>query len=175
MRNKIKTACGGVIVIPRKAEEHLRAHPEVAELLPEAIGRVRLPSGGEFLATEVEMGRVVGRSGCVATPRIGLHDPATFARRIGRDNFSRVVLDAAGPETTTVVVLAFPAREERGTYVLVSSWIGTLAEKEPWDLSLRTPEEVQRSRDFWTTHALVHDPEVMGKVYWMSWAKVLGE
>jgi hypothetical protein len=59
---KFRTACGGVITISPKAEDHLVAHPEVRGLLLEAIGRVALPRDGAFLSTEVEMGRIVGRS-----------------------------------------------------------------------------------------------------------------
>ncbi len=171
---KYVTACGGAIVVPRKAEEHLRAHPEVREILAEAIGKVSLPRDGGFLAIEVEMGRVVGLSGCMEALRIKVDDQAYFAQRIGRDKPTRVLPGARGVETTKVVVLAFPARGEAGTYVLVSSWVGTLAPKEPWDANIRSQEEFQESLDFWCSHALVHDSEVMGPVFESTWEEILG-
>lgn len=171
-RSKLKTMCGGTIIVPPKTQDHLRAHPEVACLLPEAIGRIALPLDGSFLAVEVEMNRVVGRSGCIQKPPVGLNDRTLFAQRIGRERPSRVILEQ-GPETTKVVVLAFASREDTRTYVLVTSFVGQLAPKEPWDRNIRSEKERQESLDFWCSHALTHDPEVMGPVFESTWAEVL--
>ena len=169
---KFKTFCGGAIVVPRKAEDHLRAHPNVDLLLPEAIARVRLPRDGAFLSAEVEMRRVVGKSGCVSTPPISPSDRALFAQRTGRDHPSRVIV-GEGEKTTKVVVLAFASREEADTYVLVTSWVGSLAPKEPWDSNIRTDEEYQESLSFWCSNALVWDPAVMSKPFESSWEEIL--
>jgi len=169
---KFKTFCGGTIVVPHKAEDHLRAHPEVDLLLPEAIARVCLPQDGAFLSAEVEMGRVVGRSGCVQTPSIVLNDRTLFAQRIGRDHPSRVIV-GEGEKTTKVVVLAFASREEADTYVLVTSWVGSLAPKEPWDSNIRTDEEYQECLNFWCSNALVWDPAVMSEPFEGTWEEVL--
>lgn len=168
-----KTACGGTIIVPPKAEDHLRAHLEVLAPLPEAIGLVELPKDGSFLAVEVEMERVVGRSGCVATPRIGLTDPAYFALRVGRERPSRVILDVEGPETTKVVVLAFASKESARMYILVTSFVGELAPKEPWDRNIKSQEELQESLDFWCSHALAYDRSVMGEPFASTWRQVL--
>jgi hypothetical protein len=172
LMRKFKTLCGGTIVVPHKVEGHLRAHPEVDLLLPEAIARVRLPQDGAFLSAEVEMGRVVGRSGCVQTPLIGLTDRTLFAKRIGRDHPSRVIV-SEGKKTTKVVVLAFASREEAGTYVLVTSWVGSLAPKEPWDPNIRGDAEYQECLSFWCSNALVWDPSVMSEPFKGSWEEVL--
>ncbi len=169
---KYRTACGGTIVVPTKAEDHLRAHPEVGALLPEAIGLVVLPSDGAFLSTEVEMGRVVGRSGCVQTPPISPSDRSLFAQRVGRERASCVIM-GVGEETTKVAILASPSRQEAGTYVLVTAWVGTLARKEPWDPMIRSQEEYQECLRFWCSNALVWDPAVMSEPFESSWDEVL--
>ena len=169
---KFKTACGGTIIIPRKTEEHLLTHPEAQDLLPEATGRVVLPQNRTFLSTEVEMGRVVGRTGCMQTTPINLDDRAMFAQRVGRDRPSRVII-GDGEETTKVVVLAFASREEADTYVLVTSWVGSLAPKEPWDQNICNSAERQESLRFWCTHALVWDTTVMSKPFKSSWKDIL--
>lgn len=169
-----KTACGGTIVVPSKAQEHLRVHPEVHGLLQEAVGRLALPEDGRFLAVAVEMGRVVGKSGCAETPCVGPDDPAFFALRVGRDKPSRVTLGVQGPDMTKVVVLAFASRESARTYVLVTSFVGELAPKEPWDRNIRSQGEFQKSLDFWSSHALVHDPAVMAEPFQSTWNQVLG-
>jgi len=167
-----KTACGGKIIVPRKAEDHLVAHPEVRDLLSEAIAKLRLPQDGAFLSAEVEMGRVIGRSGCVQTPLIALPDRALFAQRVGRDRPSRVIV-GEGVETTKVVILAFAARGEAGTYVLLTSWVGTLARKEPWDRTIATAVEHQDCLQFWCSHALVWDSAVMSAPFESCWTEVL--
>ncbi len=172
---EFKTACGGRIIVPQKAEDHLRAHPEVEELLTEAVALVRLPRDSAFLSAEVELGRIVGRSGAVKTTPIVPTDRTLFAQRVGRAKPTRVVVGKEGEETTKVVVLAFPARGEAGTYVLVTSWIGSLAPKEPWDPMIKTPEEYQDCLQFWCSNALVWDPAVMLEPIESSWEEILGE
>jgi hypothetical protein len=174
LQREYRTACGGRIVVPPKTADHLRAHPEVVEHLGDAIARVRLPDGGAFLRVAVEMNQLVGRSGCVQTPLIGLQDKSLFAQRIGRERPSRVVI-GEGEETTKFVVLAFPARGETGTYVLVTSWVGSLAFKEPWDSMIKTQEEYQESLGFWCSNALVWDADVMSAPFESTWEEILGE
>jgi hypothetical protein len=171
-----KTACGGTIVVPLKAEEHLRAHPQVLKILPEAIGRIRLSRYRGYLATEVNMERLVGRSGCVMAPWIGLDDKAFFAQRIGREKSSRVQLEIKGQETTQVAILAFEAdesREEMRKFILITSWIGFLAPKEPWDPNVRSQEDFKECLNFWSSHALVYDPKVMGPYFESTWRKII--
>ncbi len=171
---EFSTSCGGTIMVPFSAQEHLLAHPEVSELLAEAIGQLSLPSGGQFLAAEVEMGRVVGRSGCASTKPITSGDLTTFAVRTGRERASRVIAGVEGPETTKVSVLAFASKESERKYVLITSFIGDLAPKEPWDRSLISGSaEHRESLEFWCRHALVHQPEIMGKVFESTWNEVL--
>jgi len=167
-----RTACGGTIVVPAKAEDHLRAHPEVEGVLAEAVAKVRLPQNGAFLSAEIEMGRVVGKSGCVSTSLITPWTTALFAQRIGRERASRVVI-GEGEETTKVAVLAFVSRGEVGTYVLVTSWVGSLAPKEPWDPKIEGRKEFQSCVSFWCSHALVYDSSVMGEPFESSWEKIL--
>ena len=164
---------GGSIIVPPKAQEHLRAHPEVGGVLAEAIGHITLPLNGEFLAVAVEMGRVVGGRHGVSTALILPGASATFALRMGREKPSRVIVGVEGPESTTVVVLAF-ASKKKDEYVLKTSFIGELAPKEPWDRSLRPgSKESQESLDFWCCHALVYDPAVMKPAFESSWSVVM--
>lgn len=171
---KFRTACGGTVIVPRKAEDHLRAHPEVEELLAEAVAKLRLPRDGAFLSAEVEMGRVVGRSGCVQTPPITSSDRTLFAQRVGRDHSSRVIV-GEGEETTKVVILAFASPGEGGTYVLVTSWVGSLARKEPWDRTIASDGEHRDCLQFWCSNALVYDPAVMAEPFESTWEKILGQ
>lgn len=170
---KFQFLCGGFILITPKAEDHLKAHPEVSDILPEAIGHIELPSTG-FLSTEVELGRVIGKTSRVDTALCDIDSKIFFAHRIGRDKPSRVLPSwYVGEDTTKIVVLARPSNS--GEYILVSSWIGLLARKEPWDTMIASQGEFQECLKFWRSNALIHDPCVMGPIFESTWRNVLGE
>ncbi len=171
---------GGVVVVPWGTQQHLRAHPDVLDVLGEAISKIELPTDGEFLKTTVDLGRVIGRSGAVETDPIQYDEQTWFAHRIGRDGPSRVVLDTEGPEVSTVAILAFQARDrstgkiQPGKYILATAWIGSAeAEREPWDKGIKTERERQAALRYWCSHALVYDKEVMDKPFQSSWKEIL--
>ena len=169
---RYRTKCGGVLLITTKAQEHLRAHPEVVELLPCVAQRLVLPRNNTVLSTEVDMARVVGRAGRIAAPEIFVTDTALFARRVGRQHPSRVLI-AEAATVSTVAVVAFPSRKEARTYVLVTAWVGTIAPREPWDHTIAFPAQFDEALRFWCTQAIVWDPAVMSEPYESSWAEVL--
>jgi hypothetical protein len=174
MRNSIRTACGRQIVIPARALAHLEAHPEVAGILPEAANRLVMPPRRGFVEAEVDMGRVVGRSGLVRIPHGSADTPMLFATRVGRPAPSRVVPDDTPcEETNKVVIVAQPNRDDDSTYALVTSWIGSLSHKEPWDRNIKTDSERQYCLRFWCSHALIHNPAVMGYIFESTWRDVL--
>lgn len=170
LRDFYRTKCGGRLMLTAKAKEHLVAHPEVGDLLDEVAGLVELPRDGSFLVRAVDLGRLVGRSGCIPADRVGAEGKAKFALRVGRRKPSRVVIGALGPEVNTVVVLAFAGREP-GTYALITAYVGALAPKEPWDA---TPGiEREQALEFWGKNALVYDPEVMGEQFESTWQDII--
>jgi len=115
---KFQTSCGGVILVPAKAETHLQAHPEIQKHLPDAIKRITLPPSG-FMSVEVDMGKVIGRKGLVQTTEVGIDSLALFSRRVDREKPSRVApLGSVGEEVNTIVILAFPDRVQEKTYIL---------------------------------------------------------
>ncbi len=164
------TACGATVELTEKSLHHLEAHPDVFDILPEAIAKIRFPLGQPFVEIEVDMGRVIGTSGCVPTTRIHPNDKAQFALRKGRTSPSRVITGVSGVSTQKAVVIAKKIHGNR--YSLVTSWIGSLAKKEPWDPAIRSPQQARECLDFWCNHALIHDPEMMGQVFESSWNQV---
>lgn len=174
LRDSYRTKCGGVLVLPPKTKEHMAAHREVGDLIEEATARLQLPKDGSFLATEIDFGRVIGRSGCVATQPVAIGEKTLFAKRVARDKPSRVVVGREGPETTKLVVLAFADKAVRGQYVLITAYVGELAPKEPWDRSMVSGSaEAVAALEFWCCHALVHDPAVMGQPFEATWQEIL--
>lgn len=168
-----KTRCGGTIHISPRTKNHLRAHPEVFNHLQSATEKISLPTDAQKYEGEIDLGRVIGRSGVARTPPLEVGDKALFAFRTNRKLPSRVApAGKVGEETTKIVVLARPGAIEK-QYDLITSWIGTLAKKEPWDPSITSPEEFRECLIFWRSFAFVHDPDVMGRVFESSWSKIL--
>jgi len=127
-------------------------HSTVAPLLPDALARVE-GRERQFLVEEVDFGRIVGQSTCVAT---GPGDEIVFAQRPGRWGLTRFIKNRQPEPTTSVVVILKTAagKGHEGKYVLVTAFLGRKAEPEPWD-----PRATAASRDFWGSHALIWGSE----------------
>ena len=127
-------------------------HEEVLQILPEALQMIKSEGRG-FIREELEMGKIVGKTICVAT---GPSDQILYAKRPKRFGHTRLVKGRHSEPTSKVVVILKTADgdEDKGKYVLITAFIGELAEPEPWDRNA-TPN----SRNFWNTHALVWGSE----------------
>jgi hypothetical protein len=168
-----ETACGGVINIPLQAQYHLVAHPDVVEYLSVAIGKIRLPIVQKKFDEEIEMGQLIGRSGVVNNAPLQIGQRALFSLRTNRKLSSRVAnVGELGDETSKIVVIARPSLIV-GQYDLITSWIGTLARKEPWDGTITERREFQECLRYWSSTALVYDPTVMGPAFESSWKEIL--
>ena len=155
-----KTKCGGFMHLTTNVKNHLEAHAGILELIPEIASRVILPIDGGRLTCQISLERVVGQSSLIETQKIGLSETAWFAIRKYRMKASRVVPDAAPVDTEIVSIVADPV--EKNTYELVTAWFGSFAPKEPWDPDMAdNPSVYEESINFWCSHALVHDPELM--------------
>lgn len=141
----------GEAVVDR-AQSHL--HLGVAVLLPEALARIDA-RGRQFLIEEVDFGRLIGETVCVGTTDA---DEIVFAQRPRRAGLTRFVKNrVAEPCSAVTVILKMGDRSS--TYVLITAFLGQLAEKEPWDRSIRTDDEFARAKNFWSAHALVWGSE----------------
>ena len=129
------------------------------ELLQGALKRVETTD--MFHVETVDFDHVVGFSTCVT---INEGDQVVMAIRKGRQGPTPMVLGRqAEPCKAVTVVLKKDYRE--GYYVLITAFVGEAAEKEPWDRSLLpgSPEH-ERCVEFWRTHALIFDPEVVQEI-----------
>lgn len=164
------TADDGRMLVPPETVEHLDAHPEVWEVLEEAVAKVEL-TGRRNVEDEIDLGRIIGRTGCVTTPLVGYGQTSFFVQRPARRGPSRVVKTDTAPEISTVSIVATPT-DMVNTYVLHTAYIGTLAPPEPWNRCLTTGLARRRSLEFWSTHALVYQP-FMGRISENNWQKIL--
>lgn len=129
-------------------------------LLAEAISRVAL-HGKSFVTECVDFGRMIGTSDCVATVS---GDDIVFAQRKGRAGLTRFVTNRTAEPCSSVVVVLKRREEDSHSYILITAFVGAVAEPEPWDKKA-TPA----SQAFWSNHALVFGsqptlPETLTKI-----------
>jgi len=168
------TKGGGYLVMPRDTIDHLLAHPDSEEFFEEAAALITLPTDKSFLKIHVDLGRIIGKAGCLECPRVGLNDVITCAFRKGRPKPSRVILNTEGPDTSFFTIFAYAHNRYPNEYRIVTGYIGTVAPFEPTDKALKHgSKEEQEAMEFWSTHALVYEPKIMGPPFLTTWARVL--
>ena len=173
IHNSYGTRNGGRILVPPERQQHLAAHPEIGNIIGEAIAQIVLPTDGSIFWGEIDLGRIVGTCGCVKARQIESIDPTTFALRKARAKPSRVAVGAEPAPCSTVVIRALPT-DDPHTYMLYTCYVGIKAPLEPWDPELvGQPEAAREALEFWCSHALVHDPSVMGLPFTTSWTEIL--
>jgi hypothetical protein len=123
-------------------------HAGVVPLLAEAFAKIESRGRG-FLVETVDFGRHVGEATRVETSE---DDTIVFAQRLGRQGLSRFVKNRQPVSTQMVTVIL--KKGDRGDYVLITAWVGTQAEPEPWDRNATL-----KSRDFWSHNALLWGSE----------------
>ena len=126
--------------------------------LCDAIAKINLNG---FARETVELDHVVGVDHLVETKP---YDVTYMYRRGNRAGESRMVLTREPEYTHKITVIMCVCRAEAGEEwadkaVVITAFAGALAEKEPWDSSLKTSEEKAKAKAFWATHALVPTDE----------------
>lgn len=137
-------------------DSHL--HAGVITLLPEALAKIN-SLGRQFLVEEIDFGRMIGNSVCVATQP---GDEIVFAKRPKRFGPTRFVKNRQPEPCSSIVVIL--KKINSNTYELVTAFIGKRPEPEPWDTRFFSqqvnPFETERnSREFWSSHALIWGSE----------------
>lgn len=140
---------GGEDVTDRR-NSHL--HAGVQPLLEEVFARIDSRGRG-FLVETIDLDRIVGEATRVET-REG--DEIIFAQRVGRQGFTRFVKNRKPEACSTVTVIL--KKGDFGDYVLITGWVGSQAEPEPWDRNA-----TERSVRFWSHQALVWGSEEIVK------------
>lgn len=134
-------------------------HAEVANLIPKALAQLTA-NGRRFFTEEVDFGRPIGETICVATVP---GDAIIYAQRPRRLGLSRFVKNRQQESCNSLVVVLKKA-EDGGYYVCISAFVGYRPEPEPWDernfAGQRNPAMAREcALAFWTTHALIWGAE----------------
>lgn len=148
------TATGVEVYIGEDTLKHLEAHSDVKlEDVAEAIKAFDYVS--PFRIGMVDLGRVVGKNNCV---EVSDGDKVLHLHRKGRQGTTPIVFSKEAADTSIVTVGV--CKDDDGKDTLFTSYYGVLAPKEPWDRHLKD-EERPEAEEFWSTHAIVYNPELI--------------
>ncbi len=145
MENILRIASGEEV--RDRPNSHL--HNGIVSLLPEALLSIEA-KGRNFIVEEIDMGRIIGETICVATRP---SDTVVYAKRPKRFGLTRFVKDRQAEPCQSVVVILKKA-EDANVFILITAFVGSMAEPEPWDRNA-----TKKSYDFWNSHALVWGKE----------------
>jgi len=134
-----------VPVIDRPNSHRHLARP----LLQEALLNLEIQPH-DFAKVAIPMGRVVGECTCVET---GPGDEIVYARRPNRLGLTRFVKNRMPAPCSSVLVILKPT-QEFDAMVLITAFVGTAAEPEPWDRIA-----TEQAWEYWTNHALLWGTE----------------
>jgi len=121
-----------------------------------ALSKV-MPDGRAFIEEEVLTSGPIGTTKCIKTYE---GDSIVFAQRFGRKGLTRFVKNRAPEPCNSVFVVLKRLKEHR--YLIITGFVGTRPEPEPWDETAFTHAvdpnvSRQRSLEFWSKHALIYD------------------
>lgn len=154
------TKCANGMNVFNRLNSHL--HQNVSEsILKDAIST--LTPTERFQKEVINMNRVIGKSNCVS---INEEDEIVYVIRKGRNGPTPMVKNREGMDCSHLTVIL--KKVDVDSYILISAFIGTESEPEPWDSNFYDPftwekkdnideDAYQKSLLFWNTHALIYD------------------
>lgn len=140
-------------------DNHNDVHPVDETLLREAL--LKVAPCDDFIKEVVVFDRVIGKTTCVSVDKT---DTIVMAYRKGRMGPTPMVLNRESSDCSTLVLIL--KKIGNSDYIIITTYIGGLSEREPWDPSISSPEEQQRAEAFWSTHALIYDESIITRMAW---------
>ena len=129
------------------------------ELLSSALGTIDAKNRN-FIKEKVKFDGVVGGKTCV---EVGPEDNVVMVYRKGRNGMTPMVKDREMEPCDTITVIMRKTRAPRNQrdYELLTSYIGEGSPREPWDSGIGSEAEKKESEEFWMSHALIYDDDLI--------------
>ncbi len=137
----------------------MKLSSEVQANLREALAQI-WSLGQAEIATEVNLGRMIGENDCVATSDADVEDGRVFYARVGHNRYHhRFVVGVKPKETDTLSIILSRDRRDAGAYTLRTSYLGGLTPPLPGNTGAHRRDgdaeaSLAESRAFWASHAL---------------------
>ena len=140
--------------------EHTHIHYECGinkKLLNVALSYM-YANGAKFKKKEIHFRDEIGYNNCIP---VTSSDEVVYVYRKGRMGTTPMVKGRLPEACKSMVVIIRKDKDYPNCYRLVTSFVGVDSVKEPWDVTIRTEEERRVSEQFWSTHALVYNPDLI--------------
>ena len=124
------------------------------DLIKSALKRINT-CGAPFIKCEISFAHTIGYTHCVETTP---QDEIVMVYRKGRAGETPMVKNRL-PEPSNILTVIIKKTGKH--YTLITAFIGGGSLKEPWDKSIRTSEEYLRCTEYWNTHALIYNPDLV--------------
>jgi len=150
-----------------RPDSHLHGEGSLTlELLKDAISKIDT-DGRSFIKEKIEYDHPVGEQTCVG---VGPEDEVVMVYRKGRSGQTPMVKNRKPEPCNSVMVVMRKdySAPERDAYQMLTSYVGEGSPREPWDPNLNSEEERKQCEDFWHTHALIYDDDLI------DWEKTKG-
>lgn len=141
----------GVEVVYDPVHSHAATHLEDTSQLKDLVIEVLTSTDlkNDRVETYVDMGRIVGTSDVVDVDDT---DEIVYALRKNRDEDGWVPFAKTRKAQPCPYVSVVLAKQDNTSYELVSAWVGTLGDDEPFPNS---PDATDKSIAYWSKHAFV--------------------
>lgn len=128
-------------------------------LLAEALAQIDT-QGRPFIKELVHFDHIIGGKTCVTTEP---DDEIVMVYRKGRSGMTPMVKNrsAEPSDSVTIVMRKNRSIRDKDVYETLTSYIGESSPREPWDPSLSSEEGRKECEDFWNSHALLYDDNLI--------------
>lgn len=81
--------------------------------------------------------------------------------RKGREDPTPMVKEREPLPCNVLTVIIRKEKELKNHYTLITAFVGRGSTREPWDKGIRSDEERRECVEFWSTHALLYNPDLI--------------
>lgn len=140
---------------------HFHQHKNVVSYFQEALENIFHELKDEKVETSfiktIDLKRSLGNSECIALT--GGED-IYYAQRKGRSTFTKFVKQVEPQDCSSITIILNKVTANR--YKIITAYIGYAAQKEPLDPAIKSEEEFNKAKEYWSTHALIDQSQ---KIY----------
>lgn len=151
-----------MIIVNGKFRQHMLTHNEFVKnyeeyLTKEIKEKILKQCKENFNIIHITYNEIVGNVGIV---EVAKNDKVFWAKRKGRNIYSRFVKERNSEKTNIITFVLKEQYNNKGKFNLISMYpsLGK-TEKEIFDSNISSLEELERSIDFWTNYAFVGEYE----------------
>lgn len=153
------------IIITNKFKGHMVAHKkEFIEPFENLIKEFEMSKEfqrleDDFCKITFNFNRDIGFNTVINT---GLNEKVIYAKRIGRELYSKFVKrKELGAKTSKVVFILNKNKKDENLYFLITMFPGEECEKEPEDKSIKDIIELEKCLNFWRNRAFIYDESLI--------------